>query len=96
MAQEIPSPLNGLIMPAASPTTSMPGTASGRRFIAVGSGPDATGPSAFSSVIPHAGGRPATKASNTLRADVLRKSRNVLRSPAPTFSTPSPAKKIQP
>ena len=72
MAHEMPSPLNGLIVPAASPTSSIPGTADGRRFSPVGSGPDRTGPSAFSSVSSHSGGSASTNVSKTLlRRDAL-------------------------
>ena len=57
IAYAMPSPLNGFTAPAASPTSSMPGTACGTRLRLIGSGPDSTRPSAVSSSIPHSGGQ---------------------------------------
>ena len=85
----MPSPLNGLTSPAASPTTSMPGVAGGVREKPIGSGPDSTRPSAEVSLTFHSAGSIRQNASNTRCADRSLKSRNVFSSPAPTLIEPS-------
>jgi len=84
----MPSPLNGFTMPAASPTSSIPGTACGVRFTLIGSGPDRTRPSAEDSSMPHDPGSIEAKASNNRWAETSLKPLNVFSSPAPRLIRP--------
>ena len=68
----MPSPLNGFTAPAASPTSSMPGTACGERLKLIGSGPDSSRPSAVSSEMPNDGRQHRReRVEQSLRRDVL-------------------------
>src|SRR5687768_3873374 len=92
----MPSPLNGLMAPEASPATSHVGPAEGCTDPPIGSRPPVGGPTAVSGRISHEGGAIETKAS--IRWDVLIdfQALNVDNSPTPTLTVPSPTGKIQP
>src|ERR1700712_4747567 len=92
----MPSPLNGLIDPPASPTTRYVGPAWGPTEPPVGSRPPVGGPHDVSGEIPHLAGAVATNAS--MRWDVLTSFHpwKVESSPTPTFTVPSPPGKIHP
>jgi hypothetical protein len=92
----MPSPFMGFTAPAASPTTSMPGTACGARFRLIGRGPESMRPSAVSSEIPRSSGSIVAKAANRRVAEMSLKFRNVLRRPAPRLTRPSAIGKSHP
>src|SRR3954447_10986185 len=96
IAHAMPSPLNGLTAPAASPTSKRPGTACGVRFSPIGNGPERTRPSAVSSPMPHSGGSIRANASNRCCAETSLKFANVLRSPAPGLPRPPATGNSQP
>ena len=92
----MPSPLNGLMAPEASPATSQVGPADGCTEPPMGSRPPVGGPTAVSGRISQVGGAMATKAS--MRWEVLTdfQPRKVDSSPTPTLTVPSPTGKIHP
>ena len=92
----MPSPLNGLIVPAASPTTSHVGPTIGDTDPPIGSRPPVGGPVAPSGLMPQYAG--AVAANSSIKCEVLTdfQSRNVDSSPMPTLIVPSPTGKIQP
>src|SRR5687767_11196159 len=92
----MPSPLNGLMAPPASPVTRYVGPACGPTDSAIGSRPPVAGPHDVSGRMPHDSGACATKAS--IRCDVFTDFHwlNVDSRPTPTFTRPSPTGKIQP
>src|SRR5438445_13435820 len=95
-AYAMPSPLNGLMAPAASPTTSHVGPTRGPTEKPIGSRPPVGAPHDVSGEMPHDAGACSTKAS--IRCEVLTAFHwlKVERSPMPTFTRPSPSGKIQP
>jgi hypothetical protein len=92
----MPSPLNGLTDPAASPITAHVGPTFGSTEPAIGIRPPVGGPQAASGEMPQWAG--AVAANSVIRCDVLTafQSRNVDSRPTPTFTVPSPTGKIQP
>ena len=92
----MPSPLNGLMAPEASPATSQVGPAEGCTEPPIGSRPPVAGPTAVSGRSSQLGGAMATKAS--IRCEVLTDFHplKVDSSPTPTLTVPSPTGKIQP
>src|SRR6188472_2724111 len=92
----MPSPLNGLTDPAASPTTRYVGPTRGSTEPPVGRRPPVGGPVAVSGEIPHRSGAVAQNAS--IRCEVLMsfQPRKVERRPTPTLIVPSPTGKIHP
>ena len=92
----MPSPLNGLIEPAASPTTSQVGPAFGITDPPVGSLPPVGGPHDVSGQMPQRAGAVATKASMSLLVLIDFHPVKVSRSPTPTFTVPSPTGNTQP
>src|SRR5947209_19958163 len=95
-ATEMPSPLNGLTVPAASPTTSHVGPTCGTTDAPVGSLPPVGAPVAVSGAMPQRAGAVAQNAS--ISCDVLTSFHplNVDSSPQPTLIVPSPTGKIHP
>src|SRR3954469_1028753 len=92
----MPSPLNGLMAPDASPTTRNVGPDFGPTEPAIGRRPPVGSPSLVAPDRPQYSG--AVWAHSSMRCDVLTvfQSRNVDSSPMPTFTVPSPTGKIQP
>ena len=92
----MPSPLNGLIVPAASPMITHVGPTLGDTEPPIGNRPPTGGPHDVAGEIPQYAG--AVAANSSIRCDVLtlRKSRNVDSNPMPTLTVPSPTGKIQP
>ena len=92
----MPSPLNGLTDPAASPTTTQVGPTFGPTEPPVGSLPPVGGPHDVSGEIPHRSGAVSQNAS--MRWEVLTsfQPENVDSRPTPTFTVPSPTGKIHP
>src|SRR6476659_7166133 len=92
----MPSPLNGLVDPAASPTTAHVGPTFGLIEPAIGMRPPVGAHTGSSGLISQYPG--AVAAHSAIRCDVLtlRKSRNVDNRPMPTLIVPSPTGKIQP
>jgi len=92
----MPSPLNGLMTPDASPTHSTLGPMRGTTDRPIGSLPPVAGPQAVSGEIPHDLGAKSTKAS--IRRLVLTPFQRPSTDsrPTPTFTRPSPRGKIQP
>ena len=92
----MPSPLNGLIEPAASPITIHVGPDFGLTDPAIGRRPPVGSPSIASGSIPQCAG--AVAAHSVMRCEVLmsRQPRKVERSPMPTLMVPSPHGKIHP
>src|SRR5688500_8822160 len=92
----MPSPLNGLMVPAASPTSIHVGPTFGVTDPPIGSRPPVGGPVEPSGVMPQYAG--AVAAHSLLSCDVLTRlqSRNVESNPIPTLIVPSPTGKIQP
>ena len=92
----MPSPLKGLIEPAASPITIHVGPDLGLIEPAIGNRPPVASPSMASGSIAQCAG--AVAAHSRIRCDVLisRQPRNVDSSPMPTLMVPSPQGKIQP
>ena len=95
-ASEMPSPLNGLTEPAASPTTSHVGPMLGATDPPVGSLPPVGGPHDVSGEMPQRAGAVATNASISTLVLIDFQPENVDSSPTPTFTVPSPTGKIQP
>src|SRR6478609_11734401 len=92
----MPSPLNGLIDPAASPATIQVGPTLGSTDPPVGSLPPVGGPHDVSGEIPQRAGAVAPNASINLEVLTFVNPVNVSSRPAPTFTVPSPTGKIQP
>src|SRR5437763_10533811 len=92
----MPSPLNGLTEPAASPTTNHVGPMLGVTDPPVGSFPPVGGPHDVAGEIPHRAGAVSTKASISTLVLIDFHPENVDRSPTPTFTVPSPTGKIHP
>ena len=92
----MPSPLNGLIDPAASPAMIQVGPTFGVTDPPVGSLPPVCGPHDVSGEIPHRAGAVATKASINLVVLTVVNPVKVSSRPAPTFTVPSPTGKIHP
>src|SRR5581483_10473767 len=92
----MPSPLNGLMVPAASPTTIHVGPTTGVTEPPMGRRPPVGAPVDPSGVMPQYAG--AVAANSFIRCDVLTlfQSRNVDSRPMPTLIVPSPTGKIQP
>src|SRR3954452_2323973 len=92
----MPSPLNGLTEPAASPITAQVGPTFGFTEPAMGMRPPVGGPHDASGERPQYSG--AVAANSVIRCEVFTcfQSRNVDSSPTPTFTVPSPTGKIQP
>ncbi len=92
----MPSPLNGLIDPAASPTITWLGPTLGPTDPAIGRRPPVGGPQEPSGRRPQRAG--AVAAHSSIRWDVLTSFQPlyVESSPMPTFTVPSPTGKIQP
>src|SRR4029078_7036159 len=95
-AVEMPSPLNGLMEPAASPATIQVGPALGVTEPPVGSFPPVGGPVEVSGEMPQRAGAVATKASINLEVLTVLNPVKVSRSPTPTLMVPSPTGKIHP
>src|SRR5579863_2920882 len=92
----MPSPLNGLIAPAASPTMSELGPVDGWMANPIGSLPPVGGPHEVSGESPHDRGADCTKASiRWLVFNPFHRPETVS-SPTPTFTRPSPIGKIHP
>src|SRR5262249_24835789 len=92
----MPSPLNGLIAPPASPTTAQVGPVAGRTEPAVGSLPPVGGPHDVSGPMPQRGGAVAVKASMRSLVFTDFQPAKVDSSPTPTFTVPSPTGKTHP
>ena len=92
----MPSPLNGLTVPAASPTTSHVGPAFGPTDPPIGRRPLVGLPHPFDGDSSQYGGAVATYSCSRWVVLTLLKSRNVESRPTPTFTVPSPTGKIQP
>ena len=92
----MPSPLNGLMEPAASPMAIQVGPLFGWMEPAMGRRPPVASPSMASGSIPQCSG--AVAAHSFMRYEVLmsRQPRKVESSPMPTLMVPSPHGKIQP
>ena len=92
----MPSPLNGLIEPAASPIAIQVGPDFGWIDPAIGRRPPVASPSMASGSMPQCAG--AVAAHSCMRCEVLisRQPRKVDSSPMPTLMVPSPHGKIQP
>ena len=92
----MPSPLNGLIEPAASPIAIHVGPDFGLIEPAIGRRPPVASPTIASGSMPQCAG--AVAAHSCIRWLVLmsRQPRNVESSPMPTLMVPSPHGKIQP
>src|SRR5258708_25316660 len=92
----MPSPLNGLTNPAASPATTKVGPTRGVTDPPVGSRPPVGAQVAVSGDSPHRAG--AVSQNTSIRRDVLTcfQPWNVVRSPTPTFTVPSPTRHIHP
>src|SRR3954452_15153878 len=92
----MPSPLNGLMVPAASPTSTQPGPTFGVTDPPIGRRPPVGGPvEAAGEISQYAG---AVAANSSMRCDVLTlfQSRKVESRPMPTLIVPSPTGKIHP
>src|SRR5260221_11650806 len=92
----MPSPLNGLIAPAASPTTRYVGPACGPTESTIGRRPPVAGPQDVAGEMPHDSGAQSTNASISLVVLTCFHWLNVDSRPTPTFTRPSPTGKIQP
>ena len=92
----MPSPLNGLTEPPASPTTSQLGPTLGLTEPAMGRRPPVGSPSALSGEIPQWSGAVMEYSSSRWDVFTLLKSRNVSSRPTPTLIVPSPTGKIHP
>src|SRR6059058_2863198 len=95
-ATEMPSPLNGFTVPAASPTTSQVGPTCGTTDAPVGSLPPVGAPVAVSGEMPHRGGAVAQNASISWLVLTSFQPLNVESSPQPTLIVPSPTGNTQP
>ena len=92
----MPSPLNGLIEPAASPTTIQVGPTLGSTEPPIGSRPPVGTEVAVSGEMPQWSAAVAANSSRMWVVLTDLKSRNVDSSPMPTLISPSPSGKIQP
>src|SRR5882757_796543 len=92
----MPSPLNGLTAPAASPTDNQPGPTGGCTESPVGSFPPVGAPHDVSGEISHDAGAVSQNASIKWLVLTSLKPEKVERRPTPTFTVPSPTGKIQP
>src|SRR6266508_3218342 len=92
----MPSPLNGLIAPPASPVTRKLGPTRGPTERPIGSRPPVGGPHDVSGERPQDAGAHATKSSMSLDVFTAFHWLNVESSPTPTFTRPSPTGKIHP
>src|SRR5437764_8917052 len=92
----MPSPLNGLMAPPASPVTRKLGPTRGPTERPIGSRPPVGGPHDVSGEIPHDAGAQAMKSSINLDVFTAFHWLNVDNRPTPTFTRPSPTGKIQP
>src|SRR4051794_33451141 len=92
----MPSPLNGLIVAPASPTTSHVGPERGPTDSPIGSRPPVGGPHAVSGRMSHDLGAQSTNASMSFVVLTFFHWFDVDSSPTPTFTRPSPTGKIHP
>ncbi len=92
----MPSPLNGLTEPPASPTTAQVGPTLGWIEPAIGMRPPVGGPHDFSGEMPQYSGAVAANSSISLEVFTCFQSRKVDSRPMPTLMVPSPTGKIQP
>jgi 2-polyprenyl-6-methoxyphenol hydroxylase-like FAD-dependent oxidoreductase len=92
----MPSPLTGLMAPAASPATIQVGPTLGSTDPPVGRRPPVAGPHEVSGEISQRAGAVATNASINLVVLTALNPVNVSSRPAPTFTVPSPTGKIHP
>src|SRR5690348_3665804 len=92
----MPSPLNGLIVPPASPVTSHVGPAWGPTDMPIGRRPPVGGPQAVSGLMSHEGGAYSEKLCSRWVVLTAFHWLNVESSPIPTLMRPSPTGKIHP
>src|SRR5579871_1735031 len=92
----MPSPLNGLMVPPASPTTSHVGPEWGPTDNPMGRRPPVAGPHAVSGRMSHDAGAYSAKLCSRWVVLTALHWLNVDRRPTPTLMRPSPTGKIQP
>ena len=92
----MPSPLNGLIEPAASPTTRVVAPTRGPTARPIGSLPPVGGPRQVAGESSHSFGAQLTKWSIRVEVFTPFQRLSVESRPTPTLTRPSPSGKIQP
>src|SRR5437588_12940565 len=92
----MPSPLKGLIEPAASPTTRYPGPTRGPTDMPIGSRPPVGAPHAVARDSSQEPGAVSTNAAISPVVLPPAQRSEVESSPTPTFTRPAPSGKIQP